>query len=1064
VSRFGQGGNPCPGGSWPRSARLAISLVAAVAALLPVTPVVALPTFHPLARTDAGQHLTIPGEAMPPGSKACPTGIPESSFVDRGGVHGRAIDCLVAYGIVQGTSSTSFGTDEPLTRRQGALVLTRMLEQLPGLTLPPGPGGRFPDVGENAFTSAIETLASLDPPIVRGFPDGTFRPFGPVSRAQLASFLGRSHEEVARQFPRVTDRPAAAETGFPDIAITDTHGINVAQLADLGVIVGLPDGTFGPVRPVTRGQLASFVARQLELYAQAGVLRQLPGLDPDPPIVPSEVDVRGSVEQVIVVGADPNSPVSLHDPAGRLVASDPLAWSIDGQDYVSGGKTTDRNGSIIFRGTLDDNLAYSGVPPGTGYTVGYVEDGEPRTSEPVTVLSGHGSTPPGSFYAGQVLEEGFGYIQTRDGTLLSTMVRLPGPADQGPYPVMVEYSGYSPSQPYDNLLGANGTTMAIGELLGYATVAVNIRGSGCSGGAFDYFETLQGLDGYDVVETVAAQPWSGNVGTTGVSYPGISQLFVAATQPPNLTAAAPVAIISDHARDTVYPGGIYNTGFAREWAEERERDTRFPGGQGWVDRAVAGNDPLMSAEDAATCRQNVQLRDQNMPLLDRIQANEFESELWSGRAPFDFAQDITTNLYIAVSSQDEQTGGRASAILEALDLQRDDRIVRFTGTNGTHVEALGPELLTALVEFLELYLAERTPILTERSDWNQLAFALSLVYSQTLGAGVPSGPQLAQLFPQDRFTGMSYEDALAAFESEPPAQILYENGAGGGPAGFPLPSFTERFEFDELPNLDAGFDADANSWFLHPDGVLGRRPPDVRHGAADDHSVYVYDPSRYPPYSFGDTRPSNSEVWLLQPAYHWAQPPEGAHLSFVSPALTEDTLTFGSASVDLWLDSDLDDTDLEVALSEIRPDGQEMYVTTGWLRASKRHLDHLSTALRPRPTFRVGDAAPLAEGWNEVRVETFPFGHAFREGSRVRLTIEAPGGNRPTWRFDDTIGGGPDVRNRISHSQRFASKLVLPVIASRDGIATGLPGCEDSTTTDGFTSVRGQPCRSAPER
>jgi uncharacterized protein len=92
-------------------------------------------------------------------------------------------------------------------------------------------------------------------------------------------------------------------------------------------------------------------------------------------------------------------------------------------------------------------------------------------------------------------------------------------------------------------------------------------------------------DGYDVIEAVAAQDWSANVGTAGVSYAGISQLFVAATQPPSLAAAAPVAIISDHYRDTVYPGGIYNTGFAREWAEEREQDTAWPGGQTWVERS-----------------------------------------------------------------------------------------------------------------------------------------------------------------------------------------------------------------------------------------------------------------------------------------------------------------------------------------------------------------------------------------------------------------------------------------------------------------------------------------------
>ena len=67
---------------------------------------------------------------------------------------------------------------------------------------------------------------------------------------------------------------------------------------------------------------------------------------------------------------------------------------------------------------------------------------------------------------------------------------------------------------------------------GYAWVGVNIRGTGCSGGAFNFFENLQALDGYDAIETIAAQPWSnGHVGMVGISYAGISQLFVARTQP-----------------------------------------------------------------------------------------------------------------------------------------------------------------------------------------------------------------------------------------------------------------------------------------------------------------------------------------------------------------------------------------------------------------------------------------------------------------------------------------------------------------------------------------------------
>ena len=113
------------------------------------------------------------------------------------------------------------------------------------------------------------------------------------------------------------------------------------------------------------------------------------------------------------------------------------------------------------------------------------------------------------------------------------------------------------------------------NLLGYAIVDVNMRGTGCSGGAFDYFETAQGLDGYDVIETVAAQAWvmNGKVGMMGMSYPGITQLFVAETPPPSLAAIAPMSVIDD-AQTTLYPGGILNAGFALEWAQDRVDDSQ----------------------------------------------------------------------------------------------------------------------------------------------------------------------------------------------------------------------------------------------------------------------------------------------------------------------------------------------------------------------------------------------------------------------------------------------------------------------------------------------------------
>ena len=215
-------------------------------------------------------------------------------------------------------------------------------------------------------------------------------------------------------------------------------------------------------------------------------------------------------------------------------------------------------GGVVFRR----------VEAGKGYRV-RAADG--TRSGRVKVMKDKNAPPSTSIYNQTLPPGGYGYMTTRDGTQLAVSVRLPGPASEGPYPTLVEYSGYG----YANPAGAESGISQIANLLDYAVVDVNMRGTGCSGGAFDYFERLQGLDGYDVVETVARQSWAmhNKVGMVGVSYGGISQLFVAATKPPSLAAITPLSVI-DNTATTLYPGGILNTGFALEWAEDRVDDAK----------------------------------------------------------------------------------------------------------------------------------------------------------------------------------------------------------------------------------------------------------------------------------------------------------------------------------------------------------------------------------------------------------------------------------------------------------------------------------------------------------
>ena len=97
------------------------------------------------------------------------------------------------------------------------------------------------------------------------------------------------------------------------------------------------------------------------------------------------------------------------------------------------------------------------------------------------------------------------------------------------------------------------------------------------------------------------------------------------------------------------------------------------------------------------------------------------------------------------------------------------------------------------------------------------------------------------------------------------------------------------------------------------------------------------------------------------------------------------------------------------------------------------------------------DAAPLPTDGSvvPVRVEIFPFAHAFRAGSSLRVTIDAPGNSRPVWQFD-TISAGEQVT--VHETDEYPSAIVLNVVPGID-VPAAYPPCG---------SLRGQPCRPAP--
>ena len=689
----------------------------------------------------------------------------------------------------------------------------------------------------------------------------------------------------------------------------------------------------------------------------------------------------------------------------------------------------DRRGREVAAQRANDlgGILFRKVKPGRGYRVARPNGG--GASERLTVLTKRSAPPDESIYDQEIEPDGYQYLATRDGTKLAINVHPansasgygipPPPQPPGvPMPTLIEYSGYGYADPD----GPESGIAIVGNLMGFNVVDVNMRGTGCSGGAFDFFEPLQNLDGYDVIETISRQPWvaHGKVGMMGISYGGISQLFTAQTRPPSLAAITPLSVI-DQVQTTLYPGGILNTGFAYEWAKDRAEDARPAGpdsGQPWAYERIQEGD--------ATCAANQALHAEAPDVLRKVKRNDtYRPKVADPLSPLTFVDKIDVPVYMACQWQDEQTGGHCPTLASRLT-GTDKKWITFT--NGTHIDSLAPASANRWFDFLQLYVAKRNPAV-----YSPVVQAGGpLLYQVLLGmTGVTMPPDPVQQQP-------TYEAALAEFEKLEPIQIDFDNGAGSEP-GYPRAGFSREFRRFPVPGTKG------RSWHLSSGGkLLGRRGS----GAPD---AFRWDPKARPLDDLeGGSGAEEGGVWTATPDYNWQEPPKGTAAAYVTKPLAEDTIVVGSGFVKVWVRANKPSVDLQATVTEVRPDDKETFVQGGWVRASMRKLDRQkSTSLAPVLSLRKADMKPLPRGrFAKVVIPLYYQGHAYREDSRIRVLITAPNGDQPIWSFKKTK---PKRKTRISiaHNRKRPSNLTLPVIPEGE-IPTELPACP---------ALRAQPCR-----
>jgi hypothetical protein len=196
---------------------------------------------------------------------ACGDGAQDAEqFADvaAGDTHAAAINCLWAYGIVQGQFVDGENVYRPggdVTRQQMASFVARLVDEMPAERY------ALPDADEDPRFEDSESISSAhqrnvnrlyEAGIVTGYGDGTFRPHAAIDRAQMASFIARALEAaIDDELPTVT-------SPYEDVA--GTHQANIEKLTQAGVVQGTTRTTYEPSATTTRAQMATMIARSLD--------------------------------------------------------------------------------------------------------------------------------------------------------------------------------------------------------------------------------------------------------------------------------------------------------------------------------------------------------------------------------------------------------------------------------------------------------------------------------------------------------------------------------------------------------------------------------------------------------------------------------------------------------------------------------------------------------------------------------------------------------------------------------------------------------------------------------
>lgn len=511
----------------------------------------------------------------------------------------------------------------------------------------------------------------------------------------------------------------------------------------------------------------------------------------------------------------------------------------------------------------------------------------------------------------------FGHkIPMRDGIQLSSVMWKPAGV-KGPFPAIFVYTPYMAErgQRDGKFFARNG----------YVCIYVDIRGRGNSEGEFYPFEN-HSPDGYDVVEWIARQPWcNGQVAMMGGSYAGLVQWQIIKEMPPHLTTIIPSAA-SFLGIDVPQPNNIYNINYTMWLSVVAGRGPNFTL---FGDLEFWHSHYYKLYAEGLPFEKFAEITGINQKFYERWMAHPSYDDFWKSMnpAPEDYQKSNIPILSIT-GYFDGSKAGTLHHYLQHMkygnaEAKRNHYLIVGPWS---HAGTKYPTKKVRGFEFGDNYAVypDMRQMYLEWFDWIIKGKAKPEFLKKNVSCFVMDANEWQQ---EDKIEELSNAvDRWYLSSEDGKAQDVFHSGS----------LISEPADNDQKPDI---FEYD-------PLNIINR----------EDFMMEAKDPAPYVSQrlAFGDEK-----------------------LVYHSPPLREELQIAGYIKVKLHVELNVPDTDLQVVLYEIRPDGTSLYLAQGWIRARYRNSISKPELVKP----------------GEINVYEFKildfFVRKLKRGSRLRLLVSS---------------------------------------------------------------------------